>query len=345
MPPCTACSSVRTTLKSWLEARWYSAAPPSLALRPLAALYGALSAQHRAAQSAAAIKLPLPVIVAGNLSVGGTGKTPVTIWLVERLREWGWKPGIISRGYGGHSTQYPLCVDVNTPPLQCGDEPALMARRLACPLAVAPDRVAAARLLIESGEVNVLVSDDGLQHYRLHRDLEFCVVDGVRGLGNAALLPAGPLREPPARLREMNFVFINGGTWCAPEGIAHARFTLRMGEVQPLLPGASRPLSAFSEQRVHAVAGIGNPQRFFDQLTAQGLQVIPHAFDDHQAYAASDLAFGDGLPVLMTEKDAVKCAAFAQAQHWQVPVDMQFEEAASAAVRKLIEPLKVKTHG
>ena len=180
------------TLPLWLEARWYSAAPPPLLLRQFAALFWFIDRLR--ARSIRPEKLAVPVIVVGNISVGGTGKTPCVIWLVERLRESGWTPGVISRGYGGVAPSYPFEVLRDSQAAECGDEPLLLARRLDCPLAVAPDRVAAGRYLIEKHGVNILVSDDGLQHYALARDLEFCVVDGARGLGNGALLPAGPLR-------------------------------------------------------------------------------------------------------------------------------------------------------
>ena len=326
-------------MQAWLERRWYSAEPPPALLLPLAALYGSIAEGRRRRLSAQAVKLPLPVIVVGNLSVGGTGKTPFTIWLVQRLREWGWKPGVISRGYGGRAAAYPLRVSPQTEPAVCGDEPALIVRRLQCPLAVAPDRVAAARLLIESREVDILVADDGLQHYRLARDLEICVVDGARGFGNGALLPAGPLRELPQRLNEVSLVVVNGSC-AAAVGVEAVDMQLRSGSVRSLGSGALRPLEAYAGRAVHAVAGIGNPSRFFATLRRSGLLPVEHAFPDHHEYRLADLQFGDDLPVLMTEKDAVKCARFAQAQHGFVPVDAEIDAAQTARVRKLIEALK-----
>lgn len=329
-------------LTTWLERRWYGAAPPPAALGALAAVYGAVARLRRdRARAALAPKLAVPVIVVGNLSVGGTGKTPFTIWLVEHLREWGWKPGVISRGYGGHAHRYPLRVTPQTSPAECGDEPALMARRLQCPLAVAPRRLDAARLLIDEGGIDILVADDGLQHYALPRDLEICVIDGARGLGNGALLPAGPLREPPVRLREVDLVVVNGGGWTPAEPIAAQSVDMRLegGEAVNLVDGTRKPLSAFAGRSAHALAGIGHPQRFFSALRAQGVLVIEHAFADHHAYSARDLAFGDALPLLMTEKDAVKCATFALPHHWVVPVSARLDVEAAAHVRKLLEPL------
>ena len=321
-----------------LEARWYSSAPPPLALRPLAALYGVVAAYRRATTKPEA--LPVPVVVVGNISVGGTGKTPVVLWLVERLREWGWKPGVISRGYGGQPPQRALRVTADTPAAHSGDEPALLARRLGCPVAVDADRIAAARLLIEQDGVDVLVSDDGLQHHRLPRALELCVVDGARGLGNAALLPAGPLREPPERLRDMDLVLINGGDWSAPADVAQARFQLALGDARSLEDDSSLPLAQLRGQSVHAVAGIGHPARFFAALRAAGVEVIEHAFPDHHPFTASDLGFGDALPVLMTEKDAVKCRGLGLERAFYVPVEACLGETGTAAVRKLVQSLR-----
>lgn len=326
------------TLRSRLEQRWYADAAPPAALKPLAALYGAIARTRRTRLQAQAERLPVPVIVVGNIVAGGAGKTPFTIWLVERLREWGWKPGVISRGYGGHASDYPLLVTAHTPVTECGDEPALMAQRLGCPLAVAPDRVAAARLLIAQGGVDILVADDGLQHYALTRDLEICVIDGVRGLGNGALLPAGPLREPAARLREVDLIVVNGGSWNG-EGAPQVTMQLEGAEAVNLVDGLRKPLPTFAGRQVHAMAGIGHPKRFFAALRAQGVLVIEHAFADHHAYQAADLEFGDALPVLMTQKDAVKCMAFARPHHWSVPVDARLGVDAAAHVRKLLERL------
>lgn len=308
-------------------------------MQPLSALYGAIAERRREGLSAQAIKLSVPVVVVGNISLGGTGKTPFVIWLVEQLREWGWKPGVISRGYGGHAVAYPLRVAADTPAAQAGDEPALMARRLGCPLAVAPDRVAAAKLLIDSGEVDILIADDGLQHYRLARDLEICVVDGARGLGNGVLLPAGPLRESPARLAQVGLVVINGEGWNA-DTENQLTLQLEMGDAINMVDGSARQLAAFAGRSAYAVAGIGNPARFFAALRRQGILVIEHAYPDHHRYSAADLHFGDSLPLLMTEKDAVKCAAFASKQHWAVPVNAQIGVEQTALVRKLIEALK-----
>lgn len=331
------------TVKAWLEsqltARWYSEQPPPPSLLPLAALFGRVAEARRRRLSAAAETLPVPVIVVGNIAVGGTGKTPFTIWLVERLREWGWRPGIISRGHGGRAPVYPFRVAADSSPAHSGDEPLMMMRRLLCPVYVGADRVAAARALLAANDADVLVSDDGLQHYRLARSLEICVVDGTRRLGNGALLPAGPLREPAQRLQETGLVVVNGGRW-QPESAASVVMQLQAAPARPLAGGPGRSLGDFAGRRVHAVAGIGNPERFFGMLRSLGMEVVPHAFPDHHRFQRADLEFGDGAPVLMTEKDAVKCSRHADAQHWVVPVEARLSPEDTGLVRKLTDALK-----
>jgi len=319
----------------WLQQRWYQSEPLP-ALLPLAAIYGCVAAARRRRLQAAAVRLPVPVLIVGNISVGGTGKTPLVIALVERLRAWGWRPGVISRGYGARPPTLPYWVRADGDAMQCGDEPLLIVQRSGVPLVIAPDRVAAAQLLIASGEVDVIIADDGLQHYRLARDFEIGVVDGRRGLGNRALLPAGPLREPPQRLHELDLVIVNGGGWQEP-GLSTVEMRLVCERALPLLGGTARSIADFAGQRLHAVAGIGDPPRFFATLENLGIKVIPHAFADHHAYQTADLAFGDNLPVLMTEKDAVKCRSFADARLWSVPVTAQLPPAFDGAVREWLQ--------
>ncbi len=328
-------------MKRWLERRWYRRVPPPSFLLPLAALYGAFADRVAVRRKAAAVRLPVPVIVVGNISVGGTGKTPFTIFLVEQLRALGWRPGVISRGYAGRTAAWPLRVTPSTDPALCGDEPALIARLAAVPVAVAPDRVAAARMLLEEGGIDILVADDGLQHYRLARDLEICVIDGARGLGNGARLPAGPLRERPARLATVDLV-VSNGVLATPIATTVPMIEMRLAiaAARSLAHDQLRPLASFARQRVHAVAGIGNPARFFAALTAAGLEVIAHPFPDHHRYAAIDLCFDDDLPVLMTEKDAVKCAELGLPRLWAVPARAALDPAAVARVRELLTKLR-----
>jgi len=315
---------------------WYGDAQPSFFLRALASIYGALSAARRGFYRLGflrAVWLPVPVIVIGNISVGGAGKTPLTMALIDGLRARGFTPGVISRGYGG-SAGGPILLDAQSDTSTVGDEPVLIARITGAPVAVGRDRVAAARLLLAAKKVDVLIADDGLQHYRLARNVEICVIDGDRRFGNGRLLPAGPLRESIARLTGVDFRVCNGGT-------------PKTGEIAMTLDGdfavalidraTSRPLREF-RGRIHAVAGIGHPARFFAQLRTAGLDVVEHPFPDHHPFRAGDLDFGDDLPVLMTEKDAVKCSAFANAQAWVVPVRAQlaaeFFDSAAMILRR-----------
>ncbi len=323
-------------VRDWLERRWYSPGPAPVALLPLAALFGAITRSRRARLQSRAQPLAAPVIVVGNITIGGTGKTPFAIWLVERLREWGYRPGVVSRGYGGKAPRYPWRVTVRTPVNESGDEPLLIATRTAAPVMVGADRVAAARALIEQAGVDVIVSDDGLQHYALARALELCVIDGARGLGNGALLPAGPLREPVERLQEIPLVVLNGGGFDLRYP-AQVDMHLRASEAVPLAGGAAMNLDRLVGQRVHAVAGIGNPRRFFDMLRGRGIEVIEHAFSDHHSFGSQDIQFLDGARVLMTEKDAVKCRGFAGPVHYAVPVRAQIDESGEARVRELVQ--------
>ena len=268
----------------------------------------------------------IPVIVIGNLTAGGSGKTPLVLWIAELLRERKWKPGIVSRGYGGTATQ-PREVSIASDPAEVGDETILLARRSGCPVWVAPDRVAAcAALRAQHPECDVIVADDGLQHYALRRDIEICVVDG-RGYGNGFLQPAGPLREPCSRLGSVDAVVAHGarevqGYAMVLEGDKLVRFT----DARDV-----RTAKSFAGQRVHAVAGIGDPKRFFLHLARYGLKVVPHPFPDHHPFCAEDFAFGDSDPVVMTEKDAVKCKRIVQqnpqVQFWVLPVSATLDPA------------------
>lgn len=303
-------------LADTLTAAWYGKGATPWWTAPLAALYGGVTRLRRRLYRIgwlSSVRLPVPVVVVGNISVGGTGKTPLTIALAEALRARGWRPGVVSRGYGG-SEAGPVLLDAAADPARFGDEPCLI-RATGTPVAIGRDRPAAARLLLDAG-CDVILADDGLQHYRLRRDVEICVIDGARRFGNRRLLPAGPLREPLARLDEVDFRVCNGGTAENSE----VPMRLEGGSARALRDGATQLLEAFRGKRVHALAGIGHPQRFFDDLRAHGLDVVEHPLPDHHAYTPGDLDFGDTAPLLMTEKDAVKCAAFAPPQAWAVPV-------------------------
>jgi len=267
-----------------------------------------------------------PVLVIGNLIAGGSGKTPLTIAVVERLREAGYKPGVASRGYGRARGAEARWVDAATEPALGGDEPVLIARRAGVPVRVDRDRAAAARALVDAG-CDVVVCDDGLQHYRLARDIEIEVIDGRRRYGNGRALPAGPMREPPERGERCDFRVVNQGGDAVEPNFGEWPMRLSTGEAVVLRGHRTVPLTSLAGQRVHAVAGIGDPERFFAMLRGLGIAVVPHAFPDHHRYSAADLAFGNDLPVLMTEKDAVKCAAFAEDGVYSVPVRAELPEA------------------
>jgi len=314
---------------------WYGARPSPFWLRALVPLYRMLRALHRAPYRSGWKKpqrLPVPVIVIGNITVGGTGKTPLVTALVEALRDRGHRPGVISRGYGGTAGSAEL-LDADSDAARVGDEPVLIHATTGAPVAVGRDRAAAGRLLLASHDCDALVADDGLQHLALFRDVDICVIDGERRFGNGLLLPAGPLREPLSRLDSVDFRVCNGGETRAGE------VPMRLaGEVAVSLcdTGEQKPLRDFAGRRVHAVAGIGNPARFFAMLRGAGIDIVEHAFADHHAYTAGDLRFGDDAPVLMTTKDAVKCRAFAHADCWQVPVQAILPQAFFDAIRARI---------
>jgi len=278
----------------------------------------------------------IPVIVVGNLTVGGSGKTPLVIWIAEFLKANGWAPGIVSRGYGANISE-PRAATVASTAAEVGDEPILLSRRSGCPVWVGADRVRVAALLRAAHEdVNLLILDDGLQHYAMRRDLEIAVVD-ARGFGNGFLLPAGPLREPRSRLRSVDAVVSH-----ASPVQGHA-MTLRGEELHRMTDARERqPLKAFAGQRVHAVAGIGDPNRFFLHLGKAGIKVLPHPFPDHHPFTPKDLEFGDQLPVLLTEKDAVKLRSVAQPHWWVLPVSAQLDPAFGPWLLSRLAPGKTR---
>jgi tetraacyldisaccharide 4'-kinase len=269
-----------------------------------------------------AVELPVPVIVVGNVSVGGTGKTPFVIWLAAELVKCKLRVGIVTRGYRGNARDWPRVVTATSDPREVGDEPVLLARRTGCTVVAGPDRVAAAQRLLAEQPVDVLLSDDGLQHYRLARRFEIAVVDGVRGMGNGLCLPAGPLRESADRIREVDAIVVNGGDW-GHAGVFRAQPVVT--GVHGVTSGEKRTLESFKGAPVHAVAGIGNPQRFFDLLEAAGLDVLPHPLEDHAEIGSEELTFEEPGAVLITEKDAVKCEGVAHANVWCVVVDLKFD--------------------
>lgn len=326
----------RGSTQAWINRIWYGRGAPWWAI-PASLLFAGVTVLRRGLYRWGCLprkRLSRPVIVVGNLSVGGTGKTPLVCWLTQQLHRRGWLPGIVIRGHGGSQrSAYLIGEGGDADPKRFGDEAVLLARRTGRPVAVGRDRPAAAQRLIDAG-CNVIISDDGLQHYRLVRDIEIAVVDGDRGLGNGWMLPAGPLREPRSRLESVDAVVVNGGRGHLAGALA---MTLDAEQAVGLLDGQPRPLSGFAGSRVHAVAGIGNPDRFFNMLRTHGVQVSGRALDDHVVFTRAMISFDDDLPVLMTEKDAVKCSEIVDARHYYVPVSARFGSADEASLMSVIE--------
>lgn len=303
---------------------WYQGHPALGLLAPLEALYRQVARRKRQrflAGQGSIHRAPVPVIVVGNLTVGGTGKTPMILWLIGHLRARGLKVGVVSRGYGAQPPSLPWRVRASDTAAVAGDEPLLIVQRTGVALVTDPDRGRAVERLLAEESLDVILSDDGLQHYRLARDLELVMVDAARGFGNGRCLPAGPLREPLERLAEVDAVIHNGAAVDPADGFG---LTLQPSALVNLRSGETRPLDFFPPgQRLHALAGIGNPGRFFATLEGLHWQPLPHAFADHATYSAADLTFTPALPLVMTEKDAVKCRSFAAADWWYLAVDAQ----------------------
>jgi tetraacyldisaccharide 4'-kinase len=317
-------------------------------LLPLEFLYRLVTRLRRSAYRRGWLKswrAPVPVLVVGNVAVGGTGKTPIVIALCEALRGQGFAPGIVSRGYGANPPSFPYLVTTDSPVAASGDEPLLLARRTGCPVVIAPDRCAAARhLLLQQQACDILISDDGLQHYALARDIEWIVLDGARGIGNGHCLPVGPLREPQRRLADAAALLVNcTGLVEGAESVVEAfaprfDFRLRPGAMVHLATGREVEAAQWcaANPRAHAVAGIGNPQRFFATLQELGCAPVEHAFPDHHVFGADDLRFAEPLPIAMTEKDAVKCAGLVAGDDsidaWFLRVDAALPDSLVASI-------------
>lgn len=317
-----------------LDHYWYSTNLLSLLLLPLSGLLCSLGYLRQVLYKLGwlkSFKAPVPVVIIGNISVGGTGKTPLIIELVNQLRLQGHRPGVISRGYGGQSATWPLRVNEQSTAAQVGDEPSLIYQTTGCPLVVGPDRKADIDLLLKTDDCDIILSDDGLQHYALERDLEIAVVDAQRLFGNGFCIPSGPLREPVSRLHQVDLVVFNGGS------TDQVSFTMQAQQCCLLRDNSVINIESFAGQTVHAVAGIGHPQRFFSMLEKLGINVIPHAYADHYAFSLNDIVFDDPLPVLMTEKDAVKCEAFETTNTWSVPVTVNLSKIAQKNINQLFD--------
>ena len=328
-----------------IERIWSGKSPLYLLLLPLSWLYGLVSTLIRYSYKTGLKKnwrASVPVVVVGNLTAGGNGKTPVVIWLVETLQQHGFRVGVVSRGYGGRAEHYPLLLTEATPTTQAGDEPVLIFQRTGAPVAVSPVRSDAVKALLDGNELDVIITDDGLQHYALQRDIEIVVIDGVRRFGNGHWLPAGPMRERESRLRSVDAVITNGGT-ARPGELA---MFLQPGKAINLVTGEQCDASAL--KNVVAIAGIGHPPRFFSTLKQLGINVQKEvAFSDHQAYTSGQLSAvkAPGQILLMTEKDAVKCRSFAQPDWWYLPVDAKIEgDQAEKLLQRIAELILQKMH-
>jgi tetraacyldisaccharide 4'-kinase len=322
------------SVQSWFNGIWYERGAPPWWLMPFAFIYGAVSGSRRflyARHLRKPTQVSPAVVIVGNLSVGGTGKTPLVCWLVERLGAAGFTPGVVTRGYGGSSRTVRL-VESGDDPRVVGDEALLLASRTGVPVAAGRDRPAAAQVLVTAG-CDVIVSDDGLQHYALARDCEIVVIDGDRRFGNGWLLPAGPLRETRSRLAVADAIVVNGGRALLAGALS---MRLEAGRAVALQGDRAAPLQSFAGTAVHAVAGIGNPERFFNMLRAHGIEVTGHPLADHARIQLKDIDFPDERPVLMTEKDAVKCRDLADARHWFVPVSAFFDSEESTTLLDIV---------
>ena len=299
---------------------WYAPDPLGALLAPAGWLVALFTVLRRAAYRCGlrrSWRIGCPVVVVGNLAVGGTGKTPLVVAIARLLADRGVRVGVICRGYRGTASRWPRKVLPDSDPSRVGDEAVLLARRTGVPVAAGPNRIAAGRILFRRSKCEVILSDDGLQHLRLARDVEIVVIDGARRHGNGRCLPAGPLREPLGRLASVDLVVANG-----PAAPGEMEMSLVSGDAVNLADASlSRPLDAFRGATVHAVCAIGHPERFFRTLESRGLTIVRHPFPDHHAFREEEIRFPDDAPVLMTEKDAVKCERFAGERHWYVPVD------------------------
>ncbi|MGJ3354388.1 tetraacyldisaccharide 4'-kinase [Providencia sp. Je.9.19] len=315
-----------------IERIWSGRSWLYILLLPLSILYGLITAVRHLGYKTGLFRswqAPIPVVIVGNLTAGGNGKTPVVIWLVESLTKEGYRVGVVSRGYGGKSEHYPLLLDDQTTTASAGDEPVLIWHRTKSPVAVAPKRSDAIKALLANNSLDVIITDDGLQHYALKRDYEIVVIDGQRRFGNGWWLPAGPMRERAGRLKSVNAQIVNGGS---PKG-NEVLMSLEGDIAVNLVSGKRCPVNQL--QSVIAMAGIGHPPRFFNSLQSKGLNVIKtYAFSDHQPYDQQQLASLTNLNecLLMTEKDAVKCQSFAQANWWYLPVQAQLDEIGAKTI-------------
>lgn len=318
---------------------WKARHPLAFLLYPFSLVFMLVSWCRRAAYRLRLVtqyRAPVAVIIVGNISVGGTGKTPLVIWLCHYLKRLGYRPGVVLRGYGGTATHWPQQVRADSDPVVVGDEAVVIAQESGCPVCADPERAEAVRELLRFHSCDVIISDDGLQHYALERDMEIAVIDGERRFGNGRLLPAGPLREPVSRLRKVDFVITN--QFCTP---GYHCMRLAPGDLVNLASGEQKRIEEMSGHKVHAVSGIGNPGRFYQLLSDAGVQVDQNSYPDHHNFSAADIEFSDDLPVIMTAKDAVKCKPFASDKHWYLKLKVQ---PSADFIRQFTSTLRLKAN-
>ncbi len=321
---------------NYIQHSWYNKSKITFFLKPLSWLFCSVVFIRSSLYRFKIIKsyqLTVPVIIVGNITVGGNGKTPTVIWLADILKKSGYRPGIISRGYGGKAKNWPQQVRPDSDSLIVGDEAIVISRRTGCPMAVGPDRVETGRALVKHSNCDIVISDDGMQHYRLKRDIEIAVVNASTRFGNELCLPAGPLREPIKRLDSVDFIITNGKS-------EHYEYCMNYegSELCSLNdPNNKISLSEFSGKKIHAVAAIANPQRFFNNLTQQKLDIIEHEFLDHYVFKGSDLNFNDDIPIVMTEKDAVKCSRLQIKNCWYLPIDCNISNSLDISILNKLE--------
>ncbi len=312
-------------LNNLLDRIWYKNHPAYILLLPLSLIFGVVLSIRKLLYSSGIFKTKVasvPVIVVGNFTTGGTGKTPFVIWLVEFLKTKGLNPGVISRGYGVNSRSKVQQVCADSEPGSVGDEPVLIARRTGVPVAVSADKYQGAMLLIENEQCDVLICDDGLQHLSLGRDLEIAIIDGDRKFGNKYLLPAGPLREPLSRMSSVDIIISKGtaldNAW---------QMNYEYGDPVSLLDDKNTmQIESLKDRQIHVVSGIANPGRLHEYLKNMGIRFECHIFPDHFDFSSHDLNFADNLPIVMTEKDAVKCIKFANPNMWYLPIQAVFND-------------------
>lgn len=330
---------LRDKIAHHLERAWYGRTGLTAVLRPVSWLFISLSKIRQYLYKLKILrseKMTVPVIIVGNLTVGGTGKTPLVIWIANYLKSVGYKPGIISRGYGGRAKKWPQQVRPDSDPIIVGDEAVVIASHTGCPMAVGPDRISDATSLLKYSDIDIIISDDGLQHYPLQRDIEIVVIDGIRRWGNGYCLPAGPLRECIDRLNDVDIRVTNG---VAAQGEYSMKYT--GSTAVNMLTQKANDLSEFRDQSVDAIAGIGNPDRFFNYLRSYGIRLNAKAFPDHYLFSKNDLPGKEDVTILMTEKDAVKCKRFASENCWFIPIDADMPPEFGTQLISLLE----KKHG